>query len=63
MEMETLAVRAAIAAIFSGPTYCLSVHRRWEGGMDGVLPVIGSKSKPSLFSPATAGQSEARQSP
>lgn len=55
-----LAVWAAIAAIFSAPTYCLSEHRRREGGMDGVLPLTGSKSKPSLSSPAAAGQSEGR---
>lgn len=60
MEMEMLAVWAAIAAIFSAPTYCLSERRRREGGMDGVLPLTGSKSKPSLSSPAAAGQSEGR---
>lgn len=53
MEIETLAVRAAIAAIFSGPTFCLSVHCRWEGGIDGVLPVIGSKSKSIRCPPIT----------
>lgn len=61
MEMEMLAGRAAIAAIFSAPTCCLSEYHRRGGGMDGVLPLTGSKSKsphPSPSSPATAGQSE-----
>lgn len=63
MEMEMSAVRAVIAAISSAPTYCLSEHRRRGGGMDRVLSLIGSKSKPpplSLSFPASAGQSEAR---
>lgn len=63
MEMEMSAVRAVIAAISSAPTYCLSEHCRRGGGMDRVLSLIGSKSKPpplSLSFPASAGQSEAR---
>lgn len=46
IEMEMPAVRAAIAAIFSAPTYCFSEHRCRRGGMDGILSLIGSKSKP-----------------
>lgn len=54
------ASRYLLSRYLLSPTCCLSEHRRREGGMDGVLPLIGSKSKPSLSSPATAGQSEGR---
>lgn len=66
MEMEMLAVWAALAAIFSAAIFSArhvvlaSIVAGKAGWMDGVLPLIGSKSKPSLSSPATAGQSEGR---
>lgn len=57
MEMEMSAMRAVIAAMFSAPTYCLCEHRRSGGGMDRVLSLIGSKSKPPLLSlPQPANQ-------
>lgn len=61
-----LAVWAALAAIFSAAIFSArhvvlaSIVAGKAGWMDGVLPLIGSKSKPSLSSPATAGQSEGR---